>query len=283
MSKSRSTRVFGGTSRRGQTVELQVHPHRSYLVQIPLAVSRWSTEIVVVILLVAVYGTLADDMPGYAALAVIAVPVTTALAIPQTRRLVSGWFWCTVIRHRLRTFFVAVHLHNHVGKLPWQLVTYPTPIGVRTWLFLVAGQSVDDIANATNALAATCWAQEARVERARRYAHLVRVDVIRRDPLANPVPLRSRLLGKHTHTNTGPLAAPVGNPIAAPTLTVVDPTGTAGPTTPAGAAGLPSSPWGRPGSAAEDTHPTRPARNGRRTDPPAPTVMVGGEDLSDYV
>ncbi|GAA1612639.1 hypothetical protein GCM10009742_74770 [Kribbella karoonensis] len=48
------------------------------------------------------------------------------------------------------------------------------------------GLSVEDLVAKAEALASACWARQAVVDRTRRNAALVRIEIIRRDPVAKP-------------------------------------------------------------------------------------------------
>ena len=56
------------------------------------------------------------------------------------------------------------------------------------------GLSLVELEDRTEHLAAACGAREARLQRSRRWAALIRVDIVRRDPLTTPKPIRSPLL-----------------------------------------------------------------------------------------
>ena len=109
-----------------------------------------------------------------------------ALVGPVRRRIVA-WFWCAVVRHRLRLCFAEfIRAASRVrpGSLPLMLLARPTPAGERVWLWLRPGLDLSDLEGRADKLAVACWASEVRVVRASdRYAALVRVDVTRRDPL----------------------------------------------------------------------------------------------------
>ncbi len=55
------------------------------------------------------------------------------------------------------------------------------------------GVSAEDIASETDRLRAACFARNVRVTRDRRFSALVLVKVIRRDPLADTMPVASPL------------------------------------------------------------------------------------------
>ncbi len=255
MSKS----TLFGSSGKGQRVELAIRPHRAWPVQVLLVLWRWSFELCLAIALVVVYLRLTESMRPVWALVLMATPLAVALAVPWSRRQLLGWFWCTVTRHRLRALFVAVRMTNYHGKLPWLLLVKPTPVGERALCLMVAGLSLNDLEDRTEAIASTCIARDARVTRSKRFAPLVWIDVIRRDPLAASKPLVSVLLAKaktfgrlHTDPNT-----PAPGLAAVPTR-LVEPIPSA--FTPAAA----------------------PAQRNPIPDGPV-VVVVHGEDLSDYV
>ena len=262
-------RVAGRSGRNTQRVELAIHPHRAWWVQLLLIVWRWAFELVVAVVLVVAYRRLTVHMPHWVAATVLLGPVALTLVIPWSRRQLVGWLWCTVTRHRLRALFVAVNVTNGHGKLPWLLLVRPTPVGERALCLMVAGLSVNDLADRTESIAATCWARESRVARSVRFAPLIWIDVVRRDPLATKTPLRSVLMTAATrigrlHTDpTRP--TPATGPLDEPALTAPAPTPVTEPA---------PAPAARP---ARTPAPRTP------TPPDGPSVVLHGEDLSDYV
>ncbi len=97
-------------------------------------------------------------------------------------------------RHRLHAGLVEVRATTRAGRLPVFLLVRPAPFGERGWLWCRAGISAEDIDDESDRLRAALWARDVRVTRDRRSAALVRVDVIRRDPLADTRSVRSLLL-----------------------------------------------------------------------------------------
>jgi hypothetical protein len=185
----------GSSSNRLTAVELVRPPwHRSLWVQIPLAIWRWSIEITLAVALVVVWVRLHAVMPPYAAVSVLVVPVAIAANVPWLRRFLQGCFWVLVVRHRLRTACVQLGHSNRSGKLPWVVGWWPTPVGERVWLLLVAGLSAPDLDNSADALAAACFARQVRITARRANSAWVRVDVIRHDPLESNNPVGSRLM-----------------------------------------------------------------------------------------
>lgn len=134
----------------------------------------------------------------------LVVLVALLLALPWTRRAVTALVLVRVTRHRLRTGLIELRLTAHSGKPPVKLFIRPTSVGERVWLWLRAGVSAEDLADASEHLRAACWARDIRVTRNQRWSHLVTVDVIRRDPLAakrivqHPLALRV-IHGTETH------------------------------------------------------------------------------------
>ena len=101
-----------------------------------------------------------------------------------------AWFWCLIVRHRLRLCFAAFIATNRHGSLPLILLAKPTPAGERVWVWLRPGLSLRDLEQdgQMQKLAVACWANEVRVMRAgRKYAALIRIDITRREPLAGKV------------------------------------------------------------------------------------------------
>jgi hypothetical protein len=236
----------------------------------------------------------------------IAVPMALLAPVviwPRTRFWMLGIFWLLVTRHRLRQYFLQCGAYNRSGRLPWLTLSYPTPVGERVWVWLVAGLSLTDFESDTQQVAVACWARDCRVGRSKRLAGLVWVDVIRRDPLTASKPYPSTLLGA-----TGPV-------VSAPSSAQLEDADDARVPAAAGAAEasvvrLPGAvredgPLGVPRTVIDldalrtDTTPTGSGRSGRggkpaakRTDtgtdgtsvPPVNPVMGrGGEDVSDWL
>lgn len=112
---------------------------------------------------------------------------------PWSRRRLSTALGCAANRHRLRTALLELRLTSRAGWLPLTLWLTPTPVGERVWLWCRAGISAEDIADETDRLRSACFARDVRVKRDRRWAALVAVDVVRRDPLGSAGQVRSPL------------------------------------------------------------------------------------------
>ncbi len=148
-------------------------------------------------------------MPNYAAACVIAFPLVALCNFKRGRWLIGGVFYVLFVRHRLRTALVQLGSRNRSGKLPWLIWWYPTPVGARVVLLLVAGMSAKQIEESADALAAACWARQVRVDTNRKMTAFVRVDVIRRDPLESGTPIGSRLINPLRRSKRSPQPAPV--------------------------------------------------------------------------
>jgi hypothetical protein len=171
-------------------------PHHSWWVQLLLLVWRWTPELLLVAFTVWYWRwTLHQGWPGWVQLGLPAVVLVALLAWPWSRQWVLGMFWLLVTRHRLRQYFLQCGAYNRAGRLPWLTLSYPTPVGERVWIWLVAGLSLADFESDTQQVAVACWARDCRVGRSKRLAGLVWVDVIRRDPLTASRPYPSTLLG----------------------------------------------------------------------------------------
>jgi hypothetical protein len=115
---------------------------------------------------------------------VAVVAAAAAVAWGRSRRWLAAGLGCWVTRHRLYTAMVEVRLSTRAGRLPLFLAVVPTPVGERAWLWCRAGISAEDMADEVDRIRAALAARDVRIIRDRRWAALVTVDVIRRDPLA---------------------------------------------------------------------------------------------------
>jgi hypothetical protein len=151
-----------------------------------VAAWRWRYELAVMAALAA--GCL---VLGPVALAVAAAGLAAALigAVaywPQGRAFLAARAWCIVTPHRVRVGCGQAWIHSRAGKIPAVLLTRRQPFGERVYLWCRAGTSADDLSSASVLLAAACWADDVRVTRSLRYAHLVTLDVIRRGQPGSP-------------------------------------------------------------------------------------------------
>jgi hypothetical protein len=123
-----------------------------------------------------------------AAAAGLTAGLVAALALtasfPRGRRLLAARLWCIVTPHRIRSACAHAWIHSRYGKLPVILVTRSQPLGERVYVWCRAGISAADFSSARELLTAACLATDVQVSRHSRYAHLVALDVIRREPPA---------------------------------------------------------------------------------------------------
>jgi hypothetical protein len=202
-------RMRGRSNRLGAIEVIGPQLHRSWIIQVLLAVWRWSIEIALTVAVLIVWFRLRAHMPAYATAMVMTFPIVAACNFKFGRRMLVGWVYVLFVRHRLRTALVQLGSRNRSGKLPWLVWWYPTPVGARVVLLLVAGMSAKQIEESADALAAACVARQVRVDTNRRMTAFVRVDVIRRDPLESGQPIGSRLIKPLRRTKQPPQPAPV--------------------------------------------------------------------------
>jgi hypothetical protein len=277
---SRTGSGFGRRSR-GQlaAIEMFTRPGQSWPVMILLGLWRWRWELLWLAAGIAAYLWISAAQFSTAELVLLAEIPIAVLAIPFTRTFVFNRVWCVITRHRLRLCLAEMRAMNHSGHLPLILACRSTKVGEAVWLWLRPGLSITDLANQTETIAVACWAGDVRVSRHKRLATLVRVEVIRRDPLtdatvANPLTLLrtvTRLPAQKTYTNlhTGAAFSPRVPGSADPEgLFVDDPA-------PQHQQQLPESKPAR----------KRPFGQARPTTPPGTSPVIGhnGEDITDYV
>jgi hypothetical protein len=164
---------------------------------------RWRTELAIL----AGLGTglwRADRAHLLTLTAVMLAAILVAVAaLPWPRRFFARRAWCVLARHRVQKACWETRLHTRSGRLPLVLWTRPTQVGERLWLVCRAGICADDFAAHTSELAAACMAREVRITRHPRFAHLITIDVIRRDTLSATRHIPSSL---PAHTRPGPAA-----------------------------------------------------------------------------
>lgn len=115
-----------------------------------------------------------------AAVAGLATAVGVAAILPQVRCFAAARAWCIITPHRVRTCFAQAWIYNRGGQVPAVLSAKAMPFGERVLIWCRAGTSFDDIASASEPLAAACWAVDVIASRSSRFAQLVYLDVIRR-------------------------------------------------------------------------------------------------------
>jgi hypothetical protein len=190
---------------------------------------RWRTELLIAIVLLAVYFRLSWWLASYTwSLAVLGGVALVPGVLPHPRRFLLARLWCLITRHRLQQVWWQLRLHNRHGHLPLVLWIRPTGVGERAWILCRAGLCADDFTKATAEMASACAAREVRVTGSRRLAPLVTIDVIRRDLLAPGKVVASRLPGTALVPAAvlAQVAAPDPEPVpAAPVWPDADPGG----------------------------------------------------------
>jgi hypothetical protein len=177
---------------------------------------HWLPEIALGCALVLGWTWLLDSTPLWGSLLVVALVLGVPAGIGPVRRWVVAWSWCLIVRHRLRVCFAAFLATNRHGTLPLILPARPTPAGERVWVWLRPGLSLRDLEQdgQVQKLAVACWANEVRVTRAsRNRAALIRIDITRREPLADTI------------ASSLPDHVPAGFPANAPTSPGMPPVG----------------------------------------------------------
>lgn len=130
------------------------------------------------------------------ALAILTSAIALALLLPPTRRFIIRRAWCVHSRHRLQKVFFETRMHTRSGRLSLVLRIHPTEVGERALIWCRAGVCFKDFEAHTGEIAAACYAREARIERSKRWAQLVQVNIVRRDTLAAHNVITSGLTAK---------------------------------------------------------------------------------------
>ena len=123
-------------------------------------------------------------------LILVALVLVLAL-VPQSRRFIAARFWALFTRHRLQRSFWELRLHTRAGRLPLVPWISATPVGVRAWVLLRAGMTLEDFEDSAPAFAIACGARDCRVTASARWSWLVFIDVMRRDVLGPARVIRS--------------------------------------------------------------------------------------------
>lgn len=251
---SRRTRRAG----RADVMEIWSTPKQSMPVQIMGVLIRWRAELLVTALFV-VFAVWAHQVTAGETLsfyALILGPIAVLFVVPPTRHFLMSRVWCVMDRHRIRTCLrnAKIRTMNLDGALPFLLWARPTKTGERVWMWIRAGSSADDLESVLGYIAPACYARDARIRRKHTMSTLVAVEIVRRDPLTRAGAIDSPL-ARLTSLVTGRPAEGT-EPIAPGTNVTVLP-----------------------------VRSSEPARVRREATTPVerPPMVVGGEDLSDYI
>jgi hypothetical protein len=145
---------------------------------------RFRTELTIFTVVGAACAALAHRIHLIPAVIGIGGLVFILAALPWTRRFFTRRAWCVLSRHRIQKTCFETRMHTRSGRLPLVLRIHPTEVGERAVLWCRAGICFEDFEAHTGELAAACYAREARIERSRRWAQIVAIQIVRRDTLA---------------------------------------------------------------------------------------------------
>lgn len=281
MGKSTS-RVSRGRRARGADVFTIFHPEqRPAWVNFLGFLIRARAEIVIVAAAVLAWcGLYSATDSGIAAWSILGGVLVVVLVLPPARRFAVGRFWCLIDRHRLRTCLrqSKVRTMNMDGALPFLLWARPTKTGECVWLAIRAGSAAEDLEAALNYIAPACWARDARLRRYRKTTTVVAVEIIRRDPLGKPKPISSplsRLTAKFTGQDVTAEGSETIQAASVTDITTARVNGQNDGETPS--PGYPGTVQRKPAK------PEKKPASAKTSAPEAAPLMVGGEDLSDYI
>jgi hypothetical protein len=113
------------------------------------------------------------------------IALTSAISVPAVTRIGRNWvsahFWCVVSRHRLQKTCLETTMHTRAGRIPLVLWITPTRTGEKALIMTRAGISAAEFEAYAEEIAAACWARSANVYRHGKWAHLLIVEVVRRE------------------------------------------------------------------------------------------------------
>ena len=303
-SKSRGRTLVGrsgagrGRGTAADAVETFTRPNKTLPVVLTLIAWRWRWELILLAgcLTAGIWLHTQADLDGTQTLVLLAYPLIVLLAVGPSRRFLRNRFWCVVTRHRVRACLTEMRTLNYSGNIPFIAFCRSTKVGESVWLWMRPGLSELDLKERAENFASACWARDARIERARWNAALIRIDIDRRDPLSKKH-ITSPLIGDTADLPHGEVIQGAVLQVIRDTPSGADRTTDSGPvpTTTANQQPAPGSPdthvsTGEEGSNVPVVHePTRKVKKPKTTvhaDTTAdagPVVVLNGEDVSDYV
>jgi hypothetical protein len=173
----------------GALAALMVQPSRGLLV----LCWRWRTELAYLAILAVSLVWLADRFGYLLAVLLLAAIVGSGCCMPPVRQLLLRR-WCRLkTRHGMLAVFRHTRLYNRAARFPLILRIACTPVGERVTVWLRPGLSAEHLEDRIEQFAAACWARDVRVSRSARFAQVVTIDVVRRDPLAATAVIASPL------------------------------------------------------------------------------------------
>lgn len=206
---STPTRTFGVGKSRVDSFEIISAPPRNPVVRVAALLLRLRAELFLLALLLTVWVALGPDhitdahgvaveVPGtgldmHTRASLFAAVMVLLTVLPWTRRFLFHRAQAVLTRHRVRHALVECRVLNSRSRAcPLTLWARPTRVGEVVWLFLRAGIGPHAVEGQAEELAATCFARECRVTAWSSSTNIVRVEIIRRDPL-EPALIRSDL------------------------------------------------------------------------------------------
>jgi hypothetical protein len=145
---------------------------------------RMRTELATLTTVTASFVALIHVIAIVGAAVILATSMAVIMAVPHSRRFVIRRAWCVLSRHRIQRVFFETRMHTRSGRLSLVLRIHPTEVGERALIWCRAGICFEDFEAHTGEIAAACYAREARIERSKRWAQIVVVNIVRRDTLA---------------------------------------------------------------------------------------------------
>lgn len=154
---------------------------------------RWRTELAYLTLLAVPLVWLADRFGYLLAVLLPAAVGGSGCCIPPVRRFLARRWGRLKTRHGMLAVFRNTRMYNRAGRFPLVVRIGCTPVGERVKVWLRPGLSAEHFEDRIEQFAAACWARDVRASRSARFAQLVTVDVIRRDPFAATAVIASPL------------------------------------------------------------------------------------------
>ena len=145
---------------------------------------RMRTELAALATTVSAFLALDSVLAVIGAAVIFGTALITMAVLPWPRRFITRRAWCVISRHRMQRVFFETRLHTRSGRLSLILRIHPTEVGERAVIWCRAGICFEDFEAHTGEIAAACYAREARIERSKRWAQIVVVNIVRRDTLA---------------------------------------------------------------------------------------------------
>ncbi|SFN15313.1 hypothetical protein SAMN05216207_10095 [Pseudonocardia ammonioxydans] len=202
-------RTFGAGKSRVDSFEIISAPPRNPVIRVLALLLRLRAELLVAAVLITAWVALGPDhvtgtdgvaievtgtgLDTTTRAALFAAVALLLAAVPWTRRFLFHRAQAVLSRHRVRQVLVERRVLNSRSRAcPLTVWARPNRVGEVVWLFLRAGLAPKTIEEEAEELASACFAREARVTAWSSTTNVVRVEIIRRDPLA-PNLIRSDL------------------------------------------------------------------------------------------